>query len=103
MSWLSIVKLTKPQDTIWFEEAFPDKGYENNQFIMSQGIVITVEPEDQNNNIVTFTYTSEQAYNDFQVLYLNNSIKIEKNQYDNNNNIIVTRIYLGPSEDYNPI
>lgn len=102
MSWLSVIQLTKPQDTMWFEQAFPEQGYANLQLIQSHGVQITAESLDTNTTKVTFTYASEQAYNDFQAFYQDNDLKIEKDQYDDYHNIVDTRIYLGPSENYIP-
>lgn len=102
MSWLSISQMNKPANTIWWEKANPEKGLENNTYIQNAGVVILNDFVGLDQNTVTFIYRDEQHYNDFQAEYANNPYRDEKLLYNQENNIVATRIYLGPSDQYTP-
>lgn len=101
MTWLSIISLNKPSDKIWWADANPERAAENINLLENLDVTIIYDNgTDQNTVKITFIYSDEQHYNDVQALYPSYPFKEEIILYHQENNIIDTRIYLGPSDQY---
>jgi hypothetical protein len=102
MSWLSVVQLNKPENVVFFEVAYPEKAAVSYNIWTSNNVIFSRTFNNPNEYVATFLYENEDHYITFQQEFDNTQPSLERWEYNDANNIVWTRIYLGPETDYTP-
>lgn len=100
MSWMSVIKIVKPDTVPWLERINSEHVNDYLNFFKSHQVAVSVKFITPNEKIVTFKFPYEHAYNQLQESLKTFDREIERDEYFKANGIVTTKIYLGPEENY---
>ena len=99
-TYLSVVSLKKPSNVVWFELFNPEMAQENFLIWENKGINYDRQRISDDEVIVKFYYLDQTHYTEFHA-WFDTTIQCQSRlNYNNQNNIICTRVYLGPLDQY---
>lgn len=99
-TYLSVVSLKKPSNVIWFEQSNPEMAQQGYDIWINKGLNFDRQWLSDDEYLAKFYYIDQTHYTEFHA-WFNTTIQSQSRwNYNNQNNIIWTQVYLGPIDQY---